>query len=108
MPKKAETHGVARPARGHSPRGRTAARGYGSAWQRLSEQVRRERPVCEECGIRWSQCVDHVVSLARGGTGEAGNLRALCWGCHSAKTVRCDGGLGRRGEGEAISGTKAP
>lgn len=93
----------------HSPRRRTAARGYGKAWQRVSARVRRDRPVCEDCGVAWSECVDHVVPLARGGTHAAGNLRALCWACHSRKTVACDGGFGRPGGGAgSIPGAKPP
>lgn len=95
--------------REHSPRRTTAARGYGKAWQRVSAQVRRDRPVCEECGVAWSECVDHVVSLADGGTSDEHNLRALCWACHSRKTVRQDRGFGRRPGGVgSISGAKPP
>jgi 5-methylcytosine-specific restriction protein A len=65
----------------------------------VSAAVLRERPVCEECGREGATDVDHVVSLERGGTHDPANLRALCHGCHSRKTVAVDGGFGRTPKG---------
>lgn len=96
MPDLPPTH---RPPRAGLPAARdsSARRGYDAAWRRLSEHVRRSRPVCERCGRRPSECVDHVVSLARGGARyDPANLMALCWSCHSQKTAEQDGSFGRR------------
>lgn len=79
-------------------RGSAASRGYTPAWARLSRAYRRAHPLCEYClqnsRVVASECVDHIVPKARGGTDEASNLRALCASCHSRKTARHDGGFG--------------
>lgn len=65
-------------------------------WQRLRLQVIRESPVCK-CGQATTD-VDHV----RPHNGDVrlfynkANLRAQCHSCHSKKTVRHDGGFGRK------------
>lgn len=77
-----------------------AKRGYGSAWQRTRTLKLAATPMCEDCnanGLTTAATeVDHVKSLAAGGTHDLENLRSLCKPCHSRKTVKCDGGLGRR------------
>lgn len=48
--------------------------------------IRRERPVCEHCGIRAATEVDHIVPLAEGGARlDRANLQALCHRCHMRK-----------------------
>lgn len=48
-----------------------------------------------QCGRKASH-VDHVRSIAAGGGRlDLGNLASLCASCHSRKTARADGGLGR-------------
>ena len=65
----------------------STARGYDSTWERLSRMIRRERPICEHCGVAPSRMVDHIVPLRAGGPRlELGNLQALCLPCHAAKT----------------------
>lgn len=46
--------------------------------------------------------VDHVVSLARGGTDDPSNLQAICKACHDVKTQREARGAAR-GEGRVES-----
>jgi 5-methylcytosine-specific restriction protein A len=49
--------------------------------------IRRERPICEHCGVAPSRMVDHIVPLRAGGARlEVGNLQALCLPCHALKT----------------------
>lgn len=75
-------------------------RGYGRPWQKIRKAYLAIHPLCEECqaaGLTVGATeVDHIVSLARGGTHDAENLRPLCKPCHSRKTNRCDGGFGRQ------------
>ena len=63
---------------------------YGSDWARIRAQVlRRDRyrcqvrgPGCDGHGVE----VDHIVSVADGGSNEASNLRAICVPCHRKRT----------------------
>jgi 5-methylcytosine-specific restriction enzyme A len=75
-------------------------RGYGRDWQRTRELVLAEEPFCRECErkgwIRPATEVDHIRPLLRGGTHDRSNLRPLCAACHSRKTVKSDGGFGRK------------
>lgn len=65
----------------------STARGYDWTWERLSRMIRRERPICEHCGVAPSRMVDHIVPLRAGGARlEIENLQALCLPCHAAKT----------------------
>jgi len=49
--------------------------------------IRRERPICEHCGVAPSRMVDHIVPLRAGGARlDLANLQALCLTCHAAKT----------------------
>jgi len=49
---------------------------------------------CKLCGAEVASGaalhVDHIVPIARGGTTEAENLRALCSACNSAKSSKLD------------------
>lgn len=79
---------------------------YPKQWRQLSKLIRQEEPLCRLClerGIyKPSQCVDHIDGNSKNNTRE--NLQALCWSCHSRKTVQENGGFGMpktgtRGEG---------
>lgn len=72
-------------------------RGYGRKWRAISRMVLNCHPICQSphCHSR-SVCVDHRLALAKGGTNDQDNLRALCHSCHSKKTNAVDGGLGRK------------
>ncbi len=88
-------------------RGRPSAarRGYGSTWQRLRTLALHRDPICQDesdC-TQPSTDVDHIVSLARGGTNELTNLQGLCHSHHSQKTNREDGG-GWAGQHRAAPG----
>jgi 5-methylcytosine-specific restriction protein A len=65
----------------------STARGYDWTWERLSRMIRRERPICEHCGVAPSRMVDHIVPLRAGGARlDLANLQALCLPCHASKT----------------------
>ncbi len=93
MPQRARTHTPykARPRlTGHNLH-------YGTQrWQRLRLTILWAHPLCEECERMPSSHVDHVKSLADGGTDDPSNLRALCHGCHSRKTCTDDNGWGNK------------
>jgi 5-methylcytosine-specific restriction protein A len=100
MPTRPQTVNVhGRTARQSEARPSPSRRGYGRAWQRIRLVKLAADPLCEDCAGRGVETaateVDHVLALARGGTHDADNLRSLCKPCHSRKTVREDGGLGR-------------
>ena len=77
------------------PRPSASQRGYDATWRKRRLMHLRAHPLCAECG-RVATDVDHIVPLARGGTGADDNLQSLCHGCHSRKTNREDGGGWRR------------
>ena len=78
----------------------STARGYDSTWERLSRMIRRERPICEHCGVAPSRMVDHIVPLRAGGARlDLENLQALCIGCHARKTAVDGRRYQRTGEG---------
>ena len=62
------------------------------AWRRLSQAVRLERVLCQECKRQGKRtlatCVDHVVPHQGNQQlfWDYGNLQALCQTCHSCKT----------------------
>ena len=84
------------------------ARGYGMAHDKMRKHLMRTVVTCEECarkGFTVSGTVaDHIVPLAKDGTGERSNYQLLCQGCSDAKTLadkgqmaRTKGGVGRDG-----------
>lgn len=71
-------------------------REYGPSWSAIRNRVLTESPVCEEDGcLDPATEVDHRIPLARGGTHDRGNLRALCKSHHSRKTAIENGFSGR-------------
>lgn len=98
MPQRAQQH---RPPRPKTPdlRPSPSKRGYGAAWQKVRAAVLSDSPYCVMCQaegrMRKATCVDHVLSLERGGTNDRENLQPLCHPCHSRKTVAVDGALGQ-------------
>lgn len=87
-------------------------RGYNYAWQKQSKDYLKAHPLCVHClakGITVAaECVDHITPKESGGSDFESNLQALCWPCHSRKTVLQDGGLGHvkasKGEAESEGG----
>lgn len=111
MPTKPPTF---RPNRVHRPkpdaRPSANARGYGRNWRRVRAQVLAEEPLCRPCRdngrVTPAEHVDHHLALDKGGTNDRDNLVPMCHSCHSAKTVREDGGLGhaKKPEGDDRAG----
>ena len=54
-------------------------------WRRTV--FRRDGYACVKCGSRHRLEVDHIVPLAKGGTGFLENLQTLCRDCHMEKTA---------------------
>lgn len=92
-----------------SVRPSAAARGYDARWRRIRARYLRAHPICEleDCD-RPSVDVDHIDGSGPRGDNSDSNLMALCKPHHSSKTVRQDGGFGkklpRRREPEAHPG----
>jgi len=70
-------------------------RGYTRRWyQHYQKPYLAEHPCCEDCEdrgiVKAAECVDHITPHE----GDESllycweNLRALCWSCHSRKTLR--------------------
>jgi 5-methylcytosine-specific restriction endonuclease McrA len=77
---------------------RTAAeKGYDWEWQKLSREVRQDRPWCEDClavGRRTpTALVDHILNIREHPDRrlDPSNLRALCRRCHAIKSHEVDG-----------------
>lgn len=100
MPKRPPTLAV-KPGAVRAPdhRPSPSRRGYERGWQRIRAWHLAHYPLCEDCKecdvITEATEVDHVERLRDSGDHSAENLRSLCKSCHSKKTVKCDGGLGR-------------
>lgn len=68
-------------------------RGYGREWDRLRQQaMTRDKYLCQPClgkgQVTAATEVDHVMSKAKGGKDEMGNVQAICSDCHREKTAR--------------------
>jgi len=60
-----------------------------SNWPSIRAQVlARDGFACQMCGGRSDLEVDHIISVAKGGTWEMDNLWVLDSGCHKLKTKR--------------------
>jgi 5-methylcytosine-specific restriction protein A len=68
----------------------SAARGFGSQWRKTRKRILERDPVCVICRTEPSNTVDHIISTAKGGSGDDSNLRGLCRDCHSRKTALAD------------------
>jgi 5-methylcytosine-specific restriction enzyme A len=104
MPWSAPTHGQPTP-RAPDLRPSAAARGYGRRWRRYRLAFLGAHPVCQCRGPccpsgcnQLATDVDHVQAV----TGpddprfwDPANHVSLCHACHSRKTAREDGALGR-------------
>ena len=62
---------------------------YSRDWKNLSKMIRAREPFCRMCMIKnlytLSQCVDHIDGNPNNNNED--NLQALCWSCHSSKTL---------------------
>lgn len=63
---------------------------YSSAlWQHLRNWYKSQHPVCELCGRKPTEMVDHIIEIKDGGHPTAvQNLQGACRRCHQRKTVR--------------------
>ena len=80
------THAREHPApRQPDTRPSSTQRGYDVKWRRIRAMFLRKYPSCVRCGAEATD-VDHIISLAKGGTNEWVNLQSYCHSCHSIKT----------------------
>ena len=74
-------------------------RGYGTAHDKMRALLIRTVVTCEECErngrVTPGTIADHIVPLAKGGTGERLNYQLLCRACSDAKTLADKGALAR-------------
>ena len=67
----------------------TTARGYGSAWQRLSARARRLQPFCSDCGATDDLTADHSPEawerVAAGLPVRLADVDVVCRGCNSRR-----------------------
>lgn len=67
----------------------TRARGYGTAWRKLSERARRLQPFCTDCGRRDDLTVDHTPEAwERYNTGKAVRLSDVAVVCRACNARR--------------------
>jgi 5-methylcytosine-specific restriction endonuclease McrA len=59
-------------------------------WRELRERVLARDGRCVACGSVEDLRVDHILSLARGGTNTEGNMQALCARCNAIKGATVD------------------
>ncbi len=67
----------------------TTARGYGSAWQKLSARARRLQPFCSDCGATDDLTADHSPEawerVAAGLPVRLADVDVVCRGCNSRR-----------------------
>jgi 5-methylcytosine-specific restriction protein A len=89
---------VSKPAWDHAKRSRHA-RGYGKEHEAIRAELLRTVILCEECTrqgrVTPGVIADHVIPLAKGGTGDRSNYQLLCRSCASKKDA-IDRGAKRR------------
>ena len=79
-------------------RGSAAKRGYGRRWRRYRKAFLARHPVCVVCHDV-AKHVDHIQPVSGPDDllfWESSNHQALCASCHNAKTMREQGGGGRK------------
>lgn len=77
-------------------------RGYGTAHDKMRTMLMRTVVLCEECTrndrVSVGTIADHIVPLAKGGTGTRSNYQLLCKDCSDAKTLADKGQSARSGK----------
>ena len=79
---------------GHTPKEKTAARGYGGRWQKARRTFLLRNPLCAHCkakGItKLALDVDHIIPHRKNQKlfWDTSNWQALCHPCHARKTAR--------------------
>lgn len=75
------------------------ARGYGTAHDKLRALLMRDVILCQECErqgrVTIGTIADHIVPLAKGGSGERSNYQLLCKDCSDTKTLEEKGATAR-------------
>ncbi len=94
-------HEKARRQRVDRERGSSAARGYGSRWQKRRKAFLAKHPLCVRHHAQGETVSATVVDHIRPHKGDPelfwdeSNWQGLCKPCHDAKTAGEDGGWGR-------------
>lgn len=67
---------------------KTAQRGYGKEHKRIREELKRTVIFCQKCPpvpLVLGCVADHIIPLAKGGTGDRSNYQWLCQPCADKK-----------------------
>ena len=90
---------ASRPAWDHGGKTRQQ-RGYGAEHQAMRKLLMKTVVTCQECARKGRTTIgtiaDHIVPLAKGGTGERSNYQLLCKDCDREKQARDQGKRPRR------------
>ncbi len=90
------------------PRTSRHVRGYGAEHDKMRAHLMRTVIVCEECRrqgrVTVGTIADHIVPLAKGGTGERSNYQLLCEPCSDTKTLADKGAASRPARGIGSDG----
>jgi 5-methylcytosine-specific restriction protein A len=77
-------------------------RGYGREHELIREELLRTVVLCEQCKrknpprITAGHIADHIIPLAKGGTGDRSNYQLLCRDCAAEKDARDRGARPKR------------
>lgn len=71
----------------HNRRVRKALNGGFATVEQVAARVAYFGWKCWMCGGPWD-CIDHVIAIARGGSGWASNLRPACTSCNASKGAK--------------------
>jgi 5-methylcytosine-specific restriction protein A len=84
-------------------------RGYGTAHDKMRKELLERVVLCEECTrngrVRVGPIADHIIPLAKAGTGDRSNYQLLCDDCSEAKGL-IDKGLSANSPGVDRSGRR--
>jgi 5-methylcytosine-specific restriction protein A len=87
----------------HGPRASRHKRGYGKEHERIRAELLRDVIYCEHCRKRndagrftLGTVADHIVPLAKGGTGDRSNYQLLCRSCATTKDLLDKGSRKKR------------
>jgi 5-methylcytosine-specific restriction endonuclease McrA len=58
---------------------------YFSVSTKLKKQIAEGTAICVKCGSKENLTIDHIVSIAKGGKTEEGNLQIMCAKCNEEK-----------------------